>query len=504
MGWKRDQSLERIAANWSTRNRDIEVAKLGREMDLDNITFPKGKRIFGAHIYATVSGSGKLGRLATPEDAQSAIQRLALWQAEVSQIAAAFGIPIITFQGARVHLLNYRPIDDDEEIAVKAVLLGRAISLMTGHAFNPLFADDEAFDARAAVDIGETVGTRGGTRGDSELLFLGSAANRPAKLLGKNRLTVTMRLREALGDRLPVPPVCDADSMTLSLSKTDVESKVAELGIDWSTTKSADRLAADLEKWPTDRFGVSGATTLINPTSLSRSNSKNVTAAVIVADIDGFSAYIDEAENDDIKRNAIITLDAIRRELRAVLKTDYDGVRIQYQGDNMIGIVHLPNGDSAAIAKAAVEIAAAMQSSIEDTLPAYVWDAGRLHLAVGIALADTVVTSLGKYAKRNALVMGAAATSAEQIQMRLDAHEIGISKAVFDELPDAVGDLFAWDTGKKAYVAQHLDAPKLERVQSLSPGGTQSVSRDTAGVFSIGTSTAAGATDVRPLRPYAE
>lgn len=506
MGWDRDTSLQRIEARWNIRNRTIEVAKLARKMDLANISFTRGKRIVGAHIYATVSGSGKLANLGTDAEAQSAVQRLALWQAEVARIAKAFEVPIVTFQGARVHLLNYRPIDDEADIARKSVLLARAISLMTGHAFNPLFEADEAFSARAATDIGETVGTRGGTRGDSELLFLGSPANRPAKLLGANRVTVTKRLRTALGDQLPVEAPTDAESMALTLTKAEVESAASALGIEWSTALSATRLAEDLEKWPTDRFGVSGATTPIDPKSLSRSKSKRVQAAVIVADIDGFSAYIDDAESDDVKRDAIVTLDAIRQELRAVLKTDYDGVRIQYQGDNMIGLVHLPNGDDAAIAKTAVEIAAAMQSCIEDTLPQYVPDAGRLHLAVGIAFSNTIVASLGDYAKRNALVMGPAATQAEQIQMRLDAHETGISKPAYDLLPETLQELFAWDKNKKAYVAKHLDAAKLARVQEAQSGAaSQTLSKDRNGVFTIGTATAAGgAISVPRRKPYAQ
>ena len=119
-------------------------------------------------------------------------------------------------------------------------------------------------------------------------------------------------------------------------------------------------------------------------------------------DVDGFSAYVDAAENDRIKRDAILTLDTIRQEMREVLKVDFNGVRIQYQGDNMIGIVHLPAGDDSAIAAVVAEIAAGMQASMMITLPQIVPHAGVLEIAVGVALDDTVVTSLGKYAARNA------------------------------------------------------------------------------------------------------
>ena len=73
---------------------------------------------------------------------------------------------------------------------------------MTREAFNPLFDAELRLNPYAAADLGETVATRGGVRGDSELLFLGNAANRPAKLLGDSKLIVTDRFMDAHGDQL--------------------------------------------------------------------------------------------------------------------------------------------------------------------------------------------------------------------------------------------------------------------------------------------------------------
>src|SRR5439155_27127953 len=112
----------------------------------------------------------------------------------------------------------------------KAALLGRAISLMTLKAFNPLFEEELRLTARAAADLGETVATRGGTRGDSELLFLGSAANRPAKLLGTSKLVVTGRFADKLGDQLDYSLVeaADDDAYIVKLSGDTVEQAVAD------------------------------------------------------------------------------------------------------------------------------------------------------------------------------------------------------------------------------------------------------------------------------------
>ena len=416
MSWDKEKSLERIKRRWEARDTEISVTKLTRLMNLENVTLREGRLIQGAHVYASVAGTGGLHLLDSDEHARSAIQRVALWQAEVAKIAKAFEVPIIAFQGGRVHLLAYRPIDDDPKIARTAVLLGRAITAMTRSAFNPLFKEELRLSAKAAADLGETVATRGGTRGDSELLFLGNAANRPAKLLGASVLAVTSRLEDALDDRLEydTEESAEEDAVLLKISQAEVEAAIAADGIDWSVEKSAGRLADELEKWPVERFGIGGASTLIDPSALSRSNSKLVDAAVILMDIDGFSDYVEAAETDEIKRDAILTLDAIRQEMRDVLKSDFKGVRVQYQGDNMVGFVHLPAGDEEKIAIAAAEMAAGMQGSMSITLPEVVTDAKRLDVSVGVSMNSTVVACLGEYAKRNGLVLGPAATDARE------------------------------------------------------------------------------------------
>jgi hypothetical protein len=508
MSWERLKSLDRIERRWKARDTEISVTKLTRLMNLENVTLHEGRLINGAHLYATVAGSGGLHRLDSDEHASSAIQRLALWQGEVSRIAKAFDVPIVAFQGARVHLLTYRPIDDEAAIARKALLLGRTITAMTRCAFNPLFDEDLRLSAKAAADLGETVATRGGTHGDSELLFLGNAANRPAKLLGHTQLTVTSRLEEALKGNLDyeTEEIEDTDGIAVRLSLEGLKTALEADDVAWSVAGASERLADDLEKWPRDRFRVSGATTAIDPNALSRSNSKLVTAAVILMDIDGFSDYIEKAEEDQVKREAILALDAIRQEMRDVLKTDHSGVRVQYQGDNMIGFVHLPNGDEEKIAESAAEIAAGMQASMSDTLPQVVLHTGALDVSVGVSMKRTVVACLGQYAKRNGLVLGPAATESERIQTRLPGKQTGIDKPTYDALPESIGDLYEWSATARCYVAKDLSASKLTRVrESLTGERERALTPDGHGRYAIGPAATSESTQrVRPLRPYAQ
>src|SRR4051794_14375502 len=87
MSWNEKTSLDRITRRWKARDREISVTKLTRKMNLENVTLHQGRLIQGAHLYATVAGSGGLHCLDTDDHARSAIQRLALWQSEVAKIA---------------------------------------------------------------------------------------------------------------------------------------------------------------------------------------------------------------------------------------------------------------------------------------------------------------------------------------------------------------------------------------------------------------------------------
>lgn len=516
MAWKHDNSLNRIQARWDRRSElDISVTKLGREMELENITLPKSKRVRGVHLYATVAGSGQLDVLTDTTAATETVRVLGAWLAEASRIADAFEIPVVAAQGARIHLLNYRPIDGDQVLARDAILLAAALRRMTNAALNPLLDVATRLNCRTGLDLGETVGTRGGTGGDSELLFLGSAANRAAKLLGNRKIVVSSCLYEALDAVLVLTAeeIEGEDAWAVSLSNDALDAAAAEYGFDWSVSKSTDRLAEDLEKWPTERCQVGGATEKIRFDNLSRSNSKLIQTAVIIADIDGFSAYIEGLAGDAEKRDAIVTLDMIRFELREVLKSDYSGgVRVQYQGDNIVGLVHVPGKDLSKVAERALDIASGMQASMKHTLSSVVPEAEKLKVTVGVALEDTLATQLGPRGRRNAMVVGPAVTKADRISAALEGTEIGFSKSAYEALPEHLQSRFTWSASAGAWVATDLPADELDLIKEAHErAAVQQQARvhspDTEGRLRVGAAVGAvpaGARDVHVVKPYSE
>ena len=447
--------------------------------------------------------------------AAGSVRVLGAWLAEAARIASAIEVPVIAAQGARIHLLNYRPIDDDKKLARDAVLLASAFRRMTVAALNPQLDTVATLRCRTGLDLGETIGTRGGTRGDSELLFLGSAANRAAKLVGERKIIVSGGLLDALDEALELTAeqIEGTDAWALSISDDEHDAAIEKYGFDWSIQKSTDRLAEDLEKWPVDRCKVGAAMETVKFNSLSRSNSKLIEAAVVIADIDGFSAYIESLEDNAEKRDAIVALDIIRFELREVLKNDYSGgVRVQYQGDNIVGLVHMPGKTTAKVAERALDIAAGIQASMQHTLSEIVPEAKKLTVTIGVALADTLATQLGPRGRRNAMVVGATVTKADRISAALDGTEVGFSKQAYEALPEHLQASFTWSSHAKAWVAANLPADKLDLIKEahareLAAAQARIHPPDSQGRSRIGPAigaTPAGATDVRVVKPYAE
>ncbi len=513
MGWNFEESLDRI----TKRSNDlpvIQVEKLTKRMTLDNIRMQQSRRIFGAHGYVGITNADLLlDKVEDDDGVARLLQRTHLWQRAACALAQDFDLDVVHFQGWRIHVLGYHPIEDGAKISERMTLFARALEVVTAKALNPAFDDEVALRCAAGVDLGETLATRGGTRGDTELIFLGIAANQAAKLADRcHQLSVGDELAGELdeslldgGESLP------GGGVRLRVPGDDVEQLSHDSGIEWSVDGAKTRIEEDLKKLPLTKFKVSTTTSKLEFEGFGVSDSRQVLGATLIADIDGFCSYIHEADGDDEKRSAIVALHQIRSELRDVLRTDHEGVRVQYRGDNMIGILNLPANDSEAIARTAVSIAAGMQASMEKTLPQVVPDADRLSIAVGIDRGETIASRLGEYARRNAVVLGYPVSKAERLQRAAEGRQIAITANVRDSLDENVAGLFKKDESVGAYVADDLTADKLELTASIAgydrserarvnpPDGDGAIKITPA----IGAATAAER-DVQPFRPYAD
>jgi class 3 adenylate cyclase len=333
------------------------------------------------------------------------------------------------------------------------------------HIFNQEFPDYEDFVIASGADIGDVIGTKNGQHGDRELLFVGAPANHAAKMITTGA-RLSARLYKDLPDTIQALCVVAGDFYRISCSQTKLDELLETYDILWDRDKSASRLAADRDAVPLSEIEYSDATLKIKFDNLSIRKNKRVVAASLFADVCGFTKYIDEAVDDDARIEALRVFAALRREFAKVVKEDFDGVRVQYQGDRIQAIFHLPKGDKAAIALDVVKAAAGLQSSMEITLKEHLPEASSLGIAVGVDLGTTLASFLGLRGQRDRICLGLPVESAAALEDQYGQQVTAISAAVYDELPDAVQALFEKKTD--CYIASGLRADSIELAQKAS------------------------------------
>lgn len=185
----------------------------------------------------------------------------------------------------------------------------------------------------SGADIGDVVGTRNGTRGDRELLFLGPAANHAAKIISSgNRVRLAQRLYDALPSGLQeLCTLVDDELYQVQMpDQDDLDELLADYNIAWDRTKSADRVEDDMDRFPLANIEYGSANTLIDLDDLSIFNNKSVVAASVFADVAGFTKYIDSATTYLEQESALRVFHAIRREMARVVKNDFGALRVQF------------------------------------------------------------------------------------------------------------------------------------------------------------------------------
>ncbi len=525
MSWDYDESLERIRHHLDNMG-EIEVQKLTREADLKKLLSETTCReIYGAHVYVGVSNFPKLVSDGAyfENDYKRLIRSLHLYQREVSRIVEKdeiFDGLRVHFQGPKLHALFYRPIDDGEALASRAILLQLVIKDFVASVFNPAFANYDPFSITSGADIGDVIGTRNGSRGDRELLFLGPSANRAAKIVSSSgRLRLTGAVYDALPDDLQeiCAEVADGLYRVKPVSQDNLDELLEAHSIAWDRDESSKRIQEDKKAFPLKDISYGSASKLINWDSLSIYNNKKVLAASVFADIFGFTAYVDDAESEEDKKEALRVFHAIRKELASVVRSDYEGLRVQYQGDRVQALFHLPKDEEEDIVAEAVEAAVGLQSSIEHTIKEALPEAEELELAVGVDVGTTLASRLGTRGHRDRICIGVPVENAANLEERSEGGRIAITSRAYEALPENLSEHFSYSSEAECYVADGLTMDKLDlakRAKDYNARKAALIATTAAGAFVVGAGAAAAAQakrkdwekrdarKVKPSRPY--
>jgi class 3 adenylate cyclase len=472
MSWEYQKSLKRVQHHLGSMGR-IETTKLTREANLEELLAETVCReIYGAHVYVDISNFAHLASQISsdPHDYKRLIQEVHIYQRLVTEIVQRVGGYCVHFQGAKLHALLYRPLRQHPklasvcvsgDLASRAVLLQLLLQDFVQAVFNPAFSHNEPFTIAGGTDLGNAIGTSDGIKGDRELLFLGSPANYAAKIISSaNRLRLTQATHTALpGDLQKLCQRVGKDKRGLDLyqllpvASQHLDALVKSQKLTWRRDEMIKRVKEEQQRFPLSRIVYSSANTSIDLDSLSIFDNKRVVAASLFADVSGFTDYIDTATTERKKRSALRAFHAIRKEMALVVKEDYKGLRIQYQGDRVQGLFHLPQDNPAAITAKAVQAAIGLQSSMQHVLHAHLPETGELQLKVGVDLGTTLISRLGIRGQRDRICLGEAVERADMCEERCEGNQIGITKHVRDRLPDDLQKYFTYDKKAQCYTA---------------------------------------------------
>jgi class 3 adenylate cyclase len=476
MAWNEKRSKERVKAN-DFSDFDLNVQDLARTMDFTNLGKKDVRRAKGVHLYVDVPNFHR-----AVEDAGNDLQkqRKLLRASSVlrriqGELMDQDGVGDIQRQTVRAHGLVFKPYDGDDspkngdraKLAVTHAITQNTYIL---EVFNDVFNDVRDFSSAVGLSSGTSYLANVGKTGKRELISLGTCANLAAKVIGgKDTITITSEMYNVLPNILQEYFVKDEEVAGVityratGLRWTAFPELAKKLGVVWKAYAWRKKTVEHRDALNLSEIEISDATVLVDVSSLSERNSKRTGAVAFYADLDGFTRYVQEAETDEKVVSLIRQFHMIRSEFHSVVETDYEGLVLQHRGDCILGILHLPSGQSfhADRCQDAVDLTIGLQSSMEHVLNEHLADRKEIHVAIGLDVGKVIVSRLGKKGERITICFGAEVTEAERLQYISSAKQIRISTEVYAQLDDEEVKQEFTKRGS-AYVATDLTFPKLD------------------------------------------
>ncbi|HAJ48787.1 MAG TPA: transcriptional regulator [Alphaproteobacteria bacterium] len=462
--WTKTKAKERIEKSL-TDVQSPTIKDYVRDTSLDNIPNGVAYKVDGVHLYVDIVNMAAL-LAGTDKEGETIHQRvlrfMELHYRAVARILNECDVVRVDFANQRLHAVVTKPYDDEAKRIKRAVAIAQLIQDVVAQTGD---SDDNIPDAqvRVGIDSGVALAVNNGRRGAREPLFLGVPANVAAKHAAGTKLGifVTANARAAAG----FAKVDDTKATALSAVDIAAAQESAQLGTDASAI--VEKWRDDLKKNPLGRFEFSGQTPpLANMPidELSPSNCKRQDLTVLFADIDRFSAFVAD-RIAAAPKDVVQVLHVLRSELDAVLRLDFQGFKLRFIGDCILGLScdgTAQTTDAPLTVANVTIIAAALHSSFEMCLEVLEAkgidldiDDTTLGLAVGFELGPVATTRLGLKGDLIPCSVGRSVVGAEAEQNRCASDVTAIGPQAFAAASDAVKGLF--DASRKAKSLRYAD-----------------------------------------------
>ncbi|MFN3465089.1 MAG: hypothetical protein ACK4X1_13530 [Terricaulis sp.] len=374
-----------------------EAAKSG---PLDRLSPDTAIVVDAVHVYVRLLGFDEQLLEQSRETEAShrrALSFLHFYYGALDRIVADGGGIRVDFHAARLHFIVAEPAGQPHarERIERALAIVEALEEVAAAAPKRLQIGVQRAPLRVGVDHGPCIAIANDSGHEMDPVFLGTPANLAAKLADGDGagLFLSPAARAALG--LPIVAGASHEApISVRLQARALGQRIAQKAVDlWEQNHVT--------------IGEAAANFIFHSTSpplsdvkfaeLKPSYSVRMEMAAIFADIDKFTAYVDQALKTGSGAEVVRTMFVLREEQRAVLKRDMGAKRLRFIGDCVVGLLaegSTSQTDAIKTIEQAVLCAAALHGSLEvcrQEMP----EAQTLSLQVGIAYGQTPMTRLG-------------------------------------------------------------------------------------------------------------
>lgn len=465
-----------------TESRVQKAAFADTSVQAALLDIPRNRAIttHGVHVYANLVDFNDVltdaGR-ETEASHRRAFEFLNAHYRACDELVDQFEMQRVDFHGSRLHAVVLGPEGNEGERVRIAVGFAVAFRQMVER----LGDEYPNFQTRVCIgiDSGPAVAIDSGRKDEREPLFIGSPANHAAKLAdgGYEGLNLSPRAAAALG-QTPGPlvksvPLGDALQQRYLTEEilTGVRRQSGSARLEKAYAAVVENLTARANSSSDDaafRFHhkeppLKNLVYADHPPS----NAIRMELASLFADVDGFTAYIDNAIATGTIAQAVANLHVLRAEMGAVVRDDFYGRKVRYIGDCIHGLVAEGTKfetNATNTIKKAVEAAAGLRSSFDlcrEMLPGI---AG-LGLAIGIDFGATPICRIGLRGEASVRAAASRATCvSEAEQRRCSGNETALGEGAYRASPANVREAFGTER-----VLQNFNVDTAELILGTMP-----------------------------------
>ena len=307
------------------------------------------------------------------------------------------------------------------------------------------------------IDSGPAVAIDSGRNDEREPLFIGSPANHAAKLADGTEEGLNLSSRAAAAIGQASDPLAKSVYLNEEIERHYLGDELVTAGIRQSGNDRLEKAyAAVIESLDARMKSDSGEAVFrfhhkepplkdLVYADHPPSNAIRMDMASIFADIDNFTAYIDNAITTGRIAEAVANLHVIRAEMGAVLREDFDGRKVRYIGDCIHGLLaegSKTETDSINTMKKAVYAAAGLRSSFELCREMLI-GTDDLGLAIGIDYGVTPICRLGLRGDASVRAAASRATCVSEVeQRRCNGAETALGESAYRASPASIREAF--------------------------------------------------------------